>query len=114
LNADCAPTIAADGFLRCLPSGVQAIPVGENYYLDSACLSHAGAISSSTCATPVYATGAVVVGCGLVETQVYRVSGSASQLYVKYSDTCSAVLGDSGYAVGNEMPASSFVLFTQN
>ncbi len=108
LDIDCAPQVAADGVVRCLP--LVAIESIDNY-ADADCTIQGAALKQSiwTCdAAPTIVTLAVDE-CG--GRHVFQV-GAATAAYFLMGATCQSVPG-TVVPIGDEIPASSFVAFSQ-
>jgi len=108
---DCAFTLAGDGQMRCLPSGADF-----RYYSDAQCHTPI-VLMQSACAAPKYALSASAPACGLdpAATHVYSLGAAITptQIYAQAGGSCYAV-GQAAtdwqyFAVGAEIPASSFV-----
>ena len=117
LNVDCAFQGAADGVLRCIPTG-QGIFVG--YYADSGCTQPIVA-QYKGCSPPLYAVVPEGSGCALQRMEhVLSVTGAYSGGGMVYlgSTMCSATPASALtvsydlYTTGAEVPASTFVQAT--
>ncbi len=114
-NESCSFTTGADGKVRCLPAGAAG-----GVYSDSACTNQVVAVPTG-CTSPGY--GAMmdttnVCGPNGGPTHIYSLGAAQSPqtLYVMSGTTCYAA-GPAGtqytyYAMGSEVPASSFVAAT--
>jgi hypothetical protein len=112
-NETCAFTVAADGKQRCLPAGGAV-----TMYSDSMCTTPVLALPSG-CTTPPYAVGTDLSTCTQAPdaNHVYTVGAAVSPapaaLYMTTGTACFSVgspTGSYGYfAIGAEVPASSFV-----
>jgi len=113
-NETCAFTAASDGMERCLPDGSTI-----SAYSDSSCTMPLLAVPTG-CSMPAYVLGADSSTCGqgATGTHVFAVGAAATptSLYVKSNTSCfaagPAATGFSYYAVGTEVPATSFVSAT--
>ena len=111
-NENCSFAQAADGQLRCLPNG-QATTL----YSDAAC-QNAIVMAPAGCATPSYAIGTADTTCGTSGAHIYKIGGAATvtTIYASAQGQCfsggPAASGFSFFAVGAEIPASSFVSAT--
>ena len=120
LDVDCGYVLAADGSMRCLPSGAG----WSGVFADPACTQPIAAVAKG-CSAPAYARIAVPTGTCQTTTgaHVYSIGaplGSAGAFYLT-GQTCSAYSGtplstlendEDLYSVGNEVAASTFVQAT--
>lgn len=116
----CTPLLAHDDTVRCLPYALEDPAsyayVSDSLYADSACKVSVG-VAGVGCTTPVYAFGAALPTCGVVENLVYPVTGVTTSLYSLQGATCTAqtpVAGNVYYALGPEVSASSFAPITKD
>jgi hypothetical protein len=113
-NEDCAFTIAADGVLRCLPSGSYSVGV----YTDAGCAQPIVGVAKGCTAT--YAIVAAATSCG-AQTHVYTLGPAftGAKSYALNDDGICVTYPATGittfettldlYTLGSEVPASSFV-----
>jgi len=107
-NEDCSFNKAVDGKERCMPSGIGVV---TSTFADPTCTQFT-AVTSSGC-SPKYATAYDTSSCGTSYTyHLYSVGTLLSTIYYKSGNTCvsgTPPAGYSYYALGAEIPASSFV-----
>ncbi|HCF62448.1 MAG TPA: hypothetical protein DFS52_31215, partial [Myxococcales bacterium] len=114
LDIDCQPQGAADGTVRCLPT---ALAVGNTYFANGSCTVQAVLVSGRHCGIPAYLTtyGTYDYCAGMyVDNRVYRVTGTATSVYVQSGSSCVAMpvsAGYAAYALGAEESPSLFVQF---
>jgi hypothetical protein len=100
---ECIFTRSTDGEMRCLPSGLQA-NVTAGFFSDAACTQP---IAISTCAGSVYAFETIACSG---QRRIYQLGAALSTIYVGAGCTSSPTSpGLNYYAVGPEVPPSSFV-----
>ena len=111
LNLDCSFAIAADGVLRCLPQSVPLADGNSSGYADSACTKPV-AYSYSPCLVS-YVLGMDRSVCPS-RLHVYSRGASVPAMhYANWDGPCTpADYGGSFYALGPELPASTFVSAT--
>lgn len=128
LGTDCAPMLAEDGVLRCIPA--DAVPAfGVGYYSDAQCTRPAAAITqlTPTCAAPSWATITLqgsplcitqpvmvrVYSLGAEVAHAYGIVGSNGQLTC-YDHTSEFAGGSTRFfEITGRLAASSMVSFTK-
>ena len=111
LNLDCSFAIAADGVLRCLPRNAPLADGNSSGYADSACKQPV-AYSDSTCLVP-YVLGMDRSVCPSRQHVYSRGSTVPAMHYGNWDGPCTPVdYGGSFYALGPEVPASTFASAT--
>lgn len=81
-NEDCSFQLAADGNIRCLPSGAEAYV----YFADSGCSQHLAIVVNSSCTTPpTYGLTYDTATCSGTPVHLFGVTGaySGSTVYVE-------------------------------
>jgi hypothetical protein len=123
-NEDCSFTTAADGVFRCLPTNAAnnagTIRLGGPIWADSSCTTPLVQVLKG-CAAPPYGVATDAPTCGPAKTHVYAI-GSRFTGTTSYEGTPGNCGGNPAlssleftydyYAVGAEVPASSFVQAT--
>jgi hypothetical protein len=119
-NADCSFVPAADGAMRCLPAFGSASGQINDFYVDSGCSQKVAQVFKANCVTPKYAHDDVVFtsSCGAGTTgigyAVYSLGAKLTTAYYGSPANCLPINANAFdsldmYAVGAEVPASTFV-----
>lgn len=110
-NEDCTFTLASDGKTRCMPPGTEF-----RYYTDAGCTTPM-VLLQNACAAPRYGIANADAACGVDPTSLHLfaigAAVSPAMIYGKSGASCFAIGPTSPdyqyFAVGAEIPASSFV-----
>ncbi len=108
LDVDCAPQLATDGVVRCLP--LVAIDSIDNY-ADADCTIQGASLKQSSSTCGVASTMATLAADECGGRHVFRV-GAPTAAYFLFGATCQAVPG-TVVPIGDEVAATAFVAFAE-